>query len=143
MLLLQLENTTDDILFLSKICTQNFVSEVRVQRVYETQPDLRLLKLIRKQQFQEAEKFALMFNIDPIIIMKAKAEIIVEKTESTSEDVVNLMNLLDCIDDDVFKLECCSEVDCGNLEDVRKILSYGVKIIPKNVSRAVIYIFEL
>lgn len=133
-LLVQLENTSDDILFLSKICSENSVMELRIQRVYETQPELRLTKLIRKKQFQEAEKFAQMFNIDPIVIVKAKAELIVEKTECTSDDIVELINLLDSINDDAFNLRCCSGVDCGNLEDVRKILTYGAKIIPKNVS---------
>lgn len=108
--------------------------ELRIQRVFESQPELRLTKLIRKKQFQEAENFAKMFNIDPIVILKAKAELIVEKTECTSEDIVDLINLLDSINDDEFNLRCCSGVDCGNLEDVRKILTYGGKIVPKNVS---------
>lgn len=137
-ILIQPEQTTDDVIFISKICPENSVMELRIQRVYETQPVLRLTKLIRKQQFQEAEIFAKQFNINPLIIQKAKAELIVVKTECTSEDVVNLIRLLDAINEDVFNLQCCSGVDCGNLEDVRTILTYGVKIVPKNVSSQIL-----
>lgn len=135
-LLVQID-TTDDIFFLSKIRSENSCTELRIQRVYETQPELRLTKLIRKQLFQEAENVAKMFNLDPNIILKAKADLFVEKNECTSEDIVCLINLLDSINDDAFKLKCCKVVDCENLKDVRKILSYGVKIVPTNVRKKI------
>lgn len=132
--LIQQDSIVDDILFISKVITNNSLSELRIQRVYETKPELRLNKLIRKQQFQEAEKFAKMFSIDPVIILKAKAELYVEKSECTTEDIVEFLKLLDLINDDAFKLSCCSTIECGSLEDVKKILVYGTQIIPKDVS---------
>lgn len=137
MLLIQLESSVEDVIFLSRICSEDSVSELRLQRVYEIQPELRLAKLIRKHRFQEAEKFAKMFNLDQIIILKAKAELILEKHSCTSDDIDNLIKILDSIDDDMFNLQCCLDVNCENLEDVKKILKYGEKILPKNVRQLI------
>lgn len=131
--LVQLENASDEILILSKIINNaGCISELRVQCVYETQPELRLTRLIRKQRFEEAIKFAKMFNIDPVIVLKARAQAIIDKTVCTSEDVINLIEILDQTDDNYFKLQCCSNVDCHNYEDMRKILYYGSMIVPKS-----------
>lgn len=139
--LIQLENASDETLTLSKICNnEGLVTELRVQCVYETQPQLRLARLIRKQRFDEAEKFAEMFHIDPMIVLKARAQLIVDKTVCTSEDVNRLIEIFQSIDDDYFKLNCCSNVECNNYEDMRKILNYGSTIVPKgHVSHSFVY----
>lgn len=123
----------DEILILSKIVNSTgLISELRVQCVYETHPELRLTKLIRKQRFEEAIKFAKMFNIDPVVILKARAQVIVDKNVCTSEDIIKLIEILDQIHDDYFKLQCCSHIECNNYEDVRKILNYGSVNVPKS-----------
>ncbi|KAJ8933456.1 hypothetical protein NQ314_014013 [Rhamnusium bicolor] len=133
--LVELENANDEILFLSKICKDGRIVELRAQGVYETEPELKLMRLIRKHRFEEAEKFAVTFNINPIIILKARAQIFVDKTVCTSEDIINLIKILESVDDEYFKLQCCSNVECSNHEDVRKILNYGSTIMPRsNVS---------
>nr|XP_023019425.1 kinetochore-associated protein 1-like [Leptinotarsa decemlineata] len=108
------------------------ILELRLQSVYETEPELRLTRLIRRQRFEEAEKFAKSFNINPVVILKARAQLIVDKSECTSQDISNLIKLMDSIHDEYFKLQCCSNVDCGKFDDVRKILTYGAKISVKN-----------
>lgn len=130
-------------MFLSAIHnTENFISEVRIQRVNETQPEVRIIKLIRKQKFHEAEKIAEMFNIDPVIILKAKVDLIVEQSKCTTEDVTNLLTLMDSIKDDKFNLLTCLGVNCICLEDVRKLLNYGIKIVPKCVSKTIFILLQ-
>lgn len=129
--LINLDNTSDDILFLTQVIKDDCISELRIQSVYETDPELRLKRLIKREKFEEAEALAKMFNINPMIIMKAKAELLVGKAECTSQDINDLIKLLDDINEDCFSLFCCSNVDCGSLEDVRKVLEYGTKVDPK------------
>ncbi|XP_023312751.1 kinetochore-associated protein 1-like, partial [Anoplophora glabripennis] len=130
--LIQLENVSDETLILSKICNgDGLISELRVQCVYETEPELRLTRLLRKQRFDEAEKFAEKHHLGSMLILKARAQVIIDKTVCTSDDVNRLIEILESIDDDHFKLQCCSNVECNSYEDLRKILNYGSMIVPK------------
>ncbi|CAG9812993.1 unnamed protein product [Phaedon cochleariae] len=130
--LVQMLSSTEDLIFVSKVFKEGKITELRLQSVYETQPELKLAKLIKRHRFEEAEQFAKTFNINPVIILKAKAQLIVDKAECSSEDINNLIKLMDSINDEYFNLECCSNVDCSNFEDVKKILIYGSGISPKN-----------
>ncbi|KAG5873673.1 hypothetical protein JTB14_013339 [Gonioctena quinquepunctata] len=130
--LIQVNSTTDDLLFISKVTSNDAIVELRLQSVYETEPELRLTRLIRRQRFEEAEKFAKTYNINPSVILKAKAELLVDKLECSPQDVNHLIKLMDTIDDANFNLQCCARVDCSRFEDIRKILTYGTKIPVKN-----------
>ncbi|KAJ8978820.1 hypothetical protein NQ317_018911 [Molorchus minor] len=129
--IIQLENASYETLIISKIFNNGVITELRAQCVCETEPELRLARLIKKQRFEEAEKFAKTFNMDPGVISKARAQIYVDKTDITSEDTEILISILETVDDDLFKLQCCSNVECYNSEDARRILTYGSKIMPK------------
>ncbi|XP_057655041.1 uncharacterized protein LOC130893178 isoform X1 [Diorhabda carinulata] len=126
----QMDFAKNDIVFISKITTENKITELRIQTVYETDPESRLMRLIKRRRFEEAELFAKTFNVNPTIILKAKAQLIVDKTKCTSEDIDDLINLMNDINDSWFNLQCCTDVDCSNFQDVRKILTYGSKITP-------------
>ncbi|CAH1987145.1 unnamed protein product [Acanthoscelides obtectus] len=102
--------------------------ELRFQYIYEVEPELRLKKLVRRQRFQEAEQFAKTFNISNEIVLKAKVEQIIEKTDCDTDDIEHLLVLLDGIQDDLFKLCVCNKVDCRQLADLRKLYKYGSSI---------------
>nr|CAI5837505.1 unnamed protein product [Callosobruchus analis] len=120
---------SDEMYLISKVYTDSTGLELRFQYVYEVEPELRLKKLVRKQRFQEAEEFAKTFNISTEIILKAKVEQITEKTDCDSDDIDNLLTLMDGIKDDSFKLNLCNNVDCRKLADFRKLYKYGSSII--------------
>uniref|UniRef100_A0A6P7F6M5 Kinetochore-associated protein 1 n=1 Tax=Diabrotica virgifera virgifera TaxID=50390 RepID=A0A6P7F6M5_DIAVI len=129
--LIQMDFTKNDIVFASKVTSEDRIKELRLQSVYETEPESRLMRLVKRRRFVEAEQFAKTFNIDPSIILKAKAQLIVDKSKCSSGDIKDLLNLMDSINDAQFNLQCCTNVDCPNFDDVRQILTYGSKITPK------------
>nr|CAH7754907.1 unnamed protein product [Callosobruchus chinensis] len=120
---------SDEMYIISKVRSDSTGLELRFQYIYEVEPELRLKKLVRRQRFQEAEEFAKTFNISTEIILKAKVEQIIEKSDCDSDDIDNLLSLMDGIQDDLFKLSLCNKVDCRKLVDLRKLYKYGSSII--------------
>lgn len=106
---------------------------MRFQVILETTPEVRLKRLLRRQQFDEAEKFVKTYNLSSTEVLKAKAQVIVDKRACNDEDVCNLLNILDRIDDTSFTLQSCLDIyqSCDNLSDVEKILLYGCNVAAK------------
>ncbi|KYB25616.1 hypothetical protein TcasGA2_TC034281 [Tribolium castaneum] len=127
------ECVNDELLYISKIVENNSVSELRFHMVYETDAEQRLARLLRKRKYEEAERFAALFHLDASLVNEAKAQDIVDKMTCTSEEIDQLINLLNLIDNDVFKLQSCLGVTCSKFEDVRKILEYGCTLQLKKV----------
>ncbi|RZC32599.1 uncharacterized protein BDFB_000923 [Asbolus verrucosus] len=134
------ECINDEILYISKISHDNSVNELRFHIVYETEPEQRLLRLLRKHKYEEAEKFAIFFHLDLAIINKARAQAIIDKSVCESDDINVLINLLNMIDDDEFKLQCCLDVEsfCSKFDDVRRILNYGCSLTPKKQNKLIV-----
>lgn len=120
-------------MYISRIKENGYYSELRFQIVYETEPSQKFLRLLKRQKFEEAERFAVLFNLNASLVNKAKAQMIVDKSLCNSEDIENLIKILDLIDDDEFKLQACVDVEsvCDKPEDVRRVLEYGCNITPK------------
>lgn len=139
---MSLENTSDDILYIVEIAQNNKISELRFTVVNETVPEKRLKKLLKKQDFDEAEKFASLFGLDMTIIKKAKAQLIVDKMVCDEEDIKMLLTMLDSIDDFLFSLHCCHDVhfSCERLEDVKKVLLYGCRELPNHLVSLLYYV---
>lgn len=123
-------------MFISVIQKGDVIEELRLQVISETAPEVRLKRLLRRQQFDEAEKFANQYNLSNVEVLKAKAQVIVDKRTCTRDDICNLLNVLDRIDDTLFKLESCIDtyLSCENLNDVQKLLLYGCNsVVQHNV----------
>ncbi|XP_044266057.1 uncharacterized protein LOC123012232 [Tribolium madens] len=119
------ECPNDELLYISKIFENHSVSELRFHMVIESDAEQRLYRLLKKRKYEEAEKFVALFHLNQSLVNEAKAQDIVDKRTCSSEDIQQLINLLNIIDNNVFKLQCCLEVSCSTFEDVRKILEYG------------------
>ncbi|GJQ66621.1 hypothetical protein Trydic_g4593 [Trypoxylus dichotomus] len=132
------DNVNEDPMYISIIEKKNAIQELRLQVIVETTPEVRLKKLLRRQQFDVAENFAKTHSLSNMEVLRAKAQVIVDKTSCSGEDIRNLLRILDSIDDMLFKLQSCIDTykSCGNLDDVQKILSYGCNCsIKHNVER--------
>lgn len=123
------ESVHDDINYVSEIQQNNIPKELRFMNIYETLPEARLLRLVKRNCFEEAEAFVTAFNLDKNIVRKARAQKIVDKMVCSKEDINDLMNLLTAINDPQFTLECCLDVHscCERLEDVKRILQFGCR----------------
>lgn len=133
--LIALEDINDEVVYVTKTTQANALSELRFTVVYETTPEKRLERLLRKQDFDEAYKFAEKFGLNVNIIRKAKAQMIVEKDVCNKSDIDDLLELLGTIDDKLFTMECCLDVhlSCKNWEDVERVLKYGSADVSYNV----------
>lgn len=118
------------------------VEELRFTRIYETSPEKRLTKLLKKNCFEEAESFAKLFNLDMNLVRKARAQAIVDKTVCNEVDVDMLLELLNTISDTQFTLQCCLDVHscCERLEDVKRVLEYGCRELPNDLVKFIIFI---
>lgn len=121
-------------MYISIIEKQDRIQELRVQVVSETAPEIRLKRLLRRQRFDEAENFAYTYGLSNTEILKAKAQVIIDKRSCSPEDISQLLEILDRVDDTLFKLQSCVDTYqcCDRLEDVRRILSYGCDCVIKH-----------
>lgn len=133
--LISLQSTNDEIVYITKIIQNDVIHELRFTVVSETIPEKRLEKLLRKQDFEAAEKFAELFGLDLNLIRKAKAQVIVDKMICNENDTEMLLKIIDSINDTLFSLNCCCDVhlSCERIEDVEKILLYGCRDLPNNL----------
>ncbi|KAK5647811.1 hypothetical protein RI129_002703 [Pyrocoelia pectoralis] len=113
-------------MYISEIREGELIKELRFQIISETAPENRLQRLLRRQKFNEAEQFAKLFSLDLTEIQRAKAQVIVDKSSCDEADITNLIEILNGIGDNEFKIACClnTHSSCKNLNDVERILKY-------------------
>lgn len=124
--LIKPESVYDQILYILEVWQGGVPFELRIQTVSETTSEARFQRLILRQKFEEAKEVARIFNLDLSDVRKGEAQMIVDKMRCDEDDINNLINILDTIDDDEFKIMCCCNVheSCSNLKDVEKVLLY-------------------
>lgn len=126
------ETVNDEHMYITEISHDQKIRELRFTLIYETSPERRLEKLLKKGCFEEAETFAASFNLDVNVIRKARAQTIVDERLCDQADIDMLLELLDKIGDVKFTLQCCLDVHlcCEEAEDVRRVLEYGCRELP-------------
>lgn len=129
------ESVDDEIVYITKIMQNDRLKELQFTRIYETSPEKRLTKLLKKGCLEDAESFAKLYNLDMNIIRKARAQAIVDKTVCNEADIDALLELLNTIKDLQFTLQCCLDVHscCERLEDVKRVLKYGCSELPSDL----------
>lgn len=133
------DSINDEYLYITKIMNNYGVKELRFTSIYETSPEARLGKLVKRNRLEEAEAFASVYGLSQNIIKKARAQMIVDKLICNGEDISALLVLLDQINDFRFTLQCCLDVYlcCDRLDDVKTILEYGCKELTEEVVRTI------
>lgn len=107
------------------------VNDLKIQEIKETQPELRIQKYLKRKNYNEAEAFIKLYNLDLNILRKAKAQDIIDKHICEEEDTDHLIKILSEIPDETFKLTSCLHFikDCNSsIRDVNKILKYASSI---------------
>ncbi|XP_048519946.1 uncharacterized protein LOC109536795 isoform X3 [Dendroctonus ponderosae] len=115
----------EEIAFVSEVYKNDTLVELRLQIITTTDPKLRVQKLISQGQIDKAEMFAKQFNLDQDCIGEAKAFNIITKNECTSEDIDELLAILDTIKNAATKIQFCDSVVCKTAIDTRRVLSYA------------------
>lgn len=115
---LNTQNYTEEVLFISKQ-----LSELRLQVVLATDPESRVRKLIKYGQLEKAGSFAKAYGVSPFVVDEAKALSIVSKSELNSQDLDDLLGILDTFPSKAFRLECWDAVTCIEAVDMRRVIS--------------------
>lgn len=116
------------------------IDTFRIKTILETVPEMRLARLLRKRQFDEAEAFArkLTLSIEPIYC--SKAALFIEQlgpwakdfaTRSSSVD--ELINILDKIQSVRYVTECCSKALISDYVQMRQLYLYAQRRIVQDM----------
>uniref|UniRef100_H3DEG7 Kinetochore associated 1 n=1 Tax=Tetraodon nigroviridis TaxID=99883 RepID=H3DEG7_TETNG len=116
------------------------VSSVVIRCFTEALPENRLSRLLHKHKFEEAEKFAITFELDLELVYKVKLDFVLEQLASASvggygQDVwselveeakTNLMK----ITDEQYVVDYCLKVPWPTFETAEKMLNYAFSQSP-------------
>ncbi|XP_030761247.1 uncharacterized protein LOC115886295 [Sitophilus oryzae] len=123
--LTQMDSSKEEALFFSKIFKNNCLEEIRLQCIYEADPELKLKRLLQKAKFEEAELFAEKYNISMEIVAQARAQHIVNKLSCKTSDIDQLFDIFTNISDQQFIMNCCDIVECEAGDDARRVIYYA------------------
>ncbi|XP_076288351.1 kinetochore component rough deal [Lasioglossum baleicum] len=118
----------------------NYADTIRIKAVSDSLPEEQLQRLIRREQFEKAEEFAMQFNLSTEPIYFAKASLLVSKfgpwAKKSSDliDVDELLTILDKITNVQHIVECCSKVLLPEYNQMRKIYLYARARITENIA---------
>ncbi|XP_061674025.1 kinetochore-associated protein 1 isoform X2 [Syngnathoides biaculeatus] len=138
--LVQTKISMDTIYFVEAIHTtsessrRECVSSLVIRCLTETLPENKLSRLLYKQRFEEAEKFAALFELDLELVYKVKLDFVLEKLASASvdgygQDVwselaeearINLMKIAD----KEYVVDYCLKAPWPTFETAEKMLNY-------------------
>ncbi|KAJ7374444.1 Kinetochore-associated protein 1 [Desmophyllum pertusum] len=118
------------------------ISCLRIRSLTEALPENRLSRLLHKQKFDEAERFARQFNLDIELVYKVKANWLLDQVSPWSYEnnqgalegfsLSKLKNCLAQIKDDDYVCRCCLQAALPSLEETFDLLSYARKRISIN-----------
>ncbi|XP_067682442.1 kinetochore-associated protein 1-like [Haliotis asinina] len=128
---------TQEVLYVAEVCPSEkpgLSATVRFRCLTETNPQTRLYRILHKQRFDEAEKFARMFNLDTELVYKVKLSYILDQLspwnvhKCDSDMVADLLTQLwDCLNnikDDTDIAEKCMRAALPSFDDTWKLLIF-------------------
>ncbi|KAM6954421.1 kinetochore-associated protein 1 [Aplochiton taeniatus] len=118
------------------------ISSVVMRCFTEALPENRLSRLLHKHKFEEAEKFAIAFNLDVELVYKVKLDFVLEQLASASvggygQDVwselveeakTNLMKIMD----EQYVVEYCLKAPWPTFDTVEKMLNHAALRYPSS-----------
>ncbi|XP_033110823.1 kinetochore-associated protein 1-like [Anneissia japonica] len=112
---------------------EDTVSSLRVRCLTEALPETRFQRLLHKHKFEEAEKFARLFNLDVELVLKVKATTLLEKVAPWNATLLEdaqvvydeLLNCLGMIPDEAFVVQQCIEATFPSFDATYRLLDYA------------------
>ncbi|PSN56350.1 hypothetical protein C0J52_03748 [Blattella germanica] len=134
--LVSMMSYSQEVLFVegSKNSNLEFIQSFCIKNITESQPLERLQRLLRRRKFEEAEKFAKIFNLNVEIVFKEEVKHYMELLQPWSVsrgegvDAANLnkfIELLSKIHDIEFVCEVCMNVVTTDLTKTQQVLDYA------------------
>ncbi|XP_046673304.1 kinetochore-associated protein 1 isoform X3 [Homalodisca vitripennis] len=128
---------SEEILFLEGFGT-DIINTIRVKAIVESQPDLRLQRILRRGKFEEAEKFARAFSLDLEIVYKAHVQRLSQDLSPWSSTIDSqknifskILEIIEKIKDHHFVAEICVTAIPPNFDMLHTMLMYGMERFSK------------
>uniref|UniRef100_A0A8C7CYP4 Kinetochore associated 1 n=1 Tax=Oncorhynchus kisutch TaxID=8019 RepID=A0A8C7CYP4_ONCKI len=123
-------------------CSEEHISSVVMRCFTEALPENRLSRLLYKHKFEEAEKFAIAFELDVELVYKVKLDFVLEQLASASvggngQDVwsdlveeakTNLMKIMD----EQYVVEYCLKAPWPTFDTAEKMLNHAASRCPSS-----------
>lgn len=138
--LLKALHASGNLFYIEGISTETgIIDTFRIKTILESIPEIRLVRLLKKRQFDVAETFAKKLNLSMEPIYCSKAALLVEqlspwaKSASNSANVDTLINILDKIQDMQYVIECCNKALISDYIQMKRIYSYARQRIVQDI----------
>lgn len=133
-MLLPVSETADRVIMLVESFSSKVLSDsdtVKVREIVEAQPDMKLQRLISRNQLDQAEQFAAQFRLDMQIVYIAKMNYFFTQAAATDsdEDFAFLMNTFEKVKDHnmVGEICFCGATTLNSYDKICTLLSYAKK----------------
>ncbi|KOC60522.1 Kinetochore-associated protein 1 [Habropoda laboriosa] len=118
-----------------------YIDTIRVKIISESIPEYQLQRLLRREQFDEAEAFAKKFDLCTEPIYCAKAALLLsqfgpwaKERSGSSTQLDMLLSILDKIENVQYIVECCSKALIPDYKQMRKVHLYAHSRITENIA---------
>ena len=113
---------------------------LRIRGICEGNPEARLVRLVGRQKFEEAEKFAKLNNLPLEEVYSSQATFLINRLASNSGKIEQasifqkLEEVLGKITDQDFMVQCCLRAKFDDLKMTRKMLLMARKNLGSDVT---------
>ena len=113
---------------------------LRIRGICEGNPEARLVRLVGRQKFEEAEKFAKLNNLPLEEVYSSQATFLINRLASNSGKIEQasifqkLIEVLGKITDQDFMVQCCLRAKFDDLKMTRKMLLMARKNLGSDVT---------
>ncbi|KAG1667398.1 Kinetochore-associated protein 1 [Nymphon striatum] len=147
--LVQSSSHNDEIYIIEGVSSDDseFIDSLRIRTITEALPECRLMQLLHKRKFTEAEDFAQTFSLDLQMIYKARINYLLEslspwRIDSLQMDEVNdfhnqMMSCLGKITDINFIVESCIRTCLSTIDETRSVLVYAQQVLKKDANKLI------
>lgn len=130
----------ENIVFLEGMKIQSEkINTIRVKAIVESIPEYRLQRLLRREQFDEAEFFAKQFQLSLEAVHAAKAAAFINQLGpwtndgNAAEKLDIFVSTLDKIKDVQYIYDCCNNALTSNYKQTRRLLLYARQRIMQHI----------
>uniref|UniRef100_A0A0K0DF05 Rod_C domain-containing protein n=1 Tax=Angiostrongylus cantonensis TaxID=6313 RepID=A0A0K0DF05_ANGCA len=129
--LIPVSEVADRVILLVESFAGKDTDTVKVREIVEAQPEMKLERLISRNQFDQAEQFAIQFNLDVQKVHVARMHYLLSlaAVSNSDEHFAQLMNCLENVNDHNMVGEVCfsGATTFGSYERIISLLTYSRK----------------
>ncbi|XP_059479005.1 kinetochore-associated protein 1 [Neocloeon triangulifer] len=115
---------SDDVMFLEIDARESVKNQLLLRTIAKSQPEFRLMRLLRQQKYEEAISFATKYQLDVQLVHKAEVAHYANSV-ATEDTFTKLKTALEKVDDSQFAAESCLKATMFTLAETMELLHYA------------------